>query len=79
MRTALNNGVRGYLQEDSQYLNDGNTISFGQDTATMFYQEKPYFAGDKIKIVKPKFEEFNKLLAMYFITSMRGSFSSFSW
>ena len=79
VRTALNNGVKGYLLEDEQYLNDGNTISFGQDTATMFYQEKPYFTGDKIKIVKSKFEGFNKIIAMYFITTMGKAFSNFSW
>ena len=54
VRTSSNNGQRGFIDEDELYLNDGNTISFGQDTATMFYQEKPYFTGDKIKILKAK-------------------------
>ena len=53
VRTALNNGIRGYIEEDIQFLNEGNTISFGQDTATVFYQDKPYFTGDKIKVLKP--------------------------
>lgn len=79
VRTSLNNGIRGYINEDEEYLNDGNTISFGQDTATMFYQEKPYFTGDKIKIVKSKDKKFNKSNAQFFITSMTKSFSSFSW
>ena len=38
VRTGLNNGIKGYINEDEQFLNEGNTISFGQDTATMFYQ-----------------------------------------
>lgn len=79
VRTSLNNGIRGYINEDEQYLNDGNTISFGQDTATMFYQEKPYFTGDKIKILKSRDKKFNKKNAQFFITSMTKSFSSFSW
>jgi hypothetical protein len=79
VRTSLNNGVRGYINEDEAYLNDGNTISFGQDTATMFYQEKPYFTGDKIKIVKSKDERFNKNNGLFFIATMTKSFSSFSW
>ena len=79
VRTALNNGIRGYINEDEEFLNEGNTISFGQDTATMFYQEKPYFTGDKIKIVKCKDESFNKLNAHFFITAMGKAFSSFSW
>ena len=79
VRTSLNNGIRGYINEDKQYLNDGNTISFGQDTATMFYQEKPYFTGDKIKILKSKDSRFNKKNGLYFISTMTKSFSSFSW
>jgi len=79
VRTSLNNGIRGYINEDEAYLNDGNTISFGQDTATMFYQEKPYFTGDKIKIVKSKDNKLNKLNAQFFIATMTKSFSSFSW
>jgi len=79
VRTSLNNGIRGYINENEQYLNKGNTISFGQDTATMFYQEKSYFTGDKIKIIESKDDKFNKQNAQFFITSMRKSFSSFSW
>jgi hypothetical protein len=79
VRTGLNNGIKGYIQEDKQFLNEGNTISFGQDTATMFYQEKPYFTGDKIKILKSKDDEFNKLNGLFLIEVMRKSFSSFSW
>ena len=45
----------------------------------MFYQENPYFTGDKIKIVKSKDERFNKRNAQFFILSMNKSFSSFSW
>lgn len=79
VRTSLNNGVKGFINEDEQFLNDGNTISFGQDTATMFYQEKPYFTGDKIKILKAKDSKFNKKNALFFIIAMNKTFSSFSW
>lgn len=74
-----NNGQKGFINEDPKFLNDGNTISFGQDTATMFYQEKPYFTGDKIKILKPKEKRFGKGNAQFFIAAMMKSFSSFSW
>ena len=79
VRTALNNGLRGYIEEDPEFLNKWNTISFGQDTATMFYQEKPYFTGDKIKIVKSKDDRFRKENAQFFITTMTKAFHSFSW
>lgn len=59
-------------------MNEGNTISFGQDTATIFYQESPYFTGDKIKVLKSKYK-LNRQLACYFITCMRKSFAGFAW
>lgn len=74
-----NNGQKGFIDEDTEFLNDGNTISFGQDTATMFYQERPYFTGDKIKILKPKEKRFCKANAQFFLSAMRKVFSSFSW
>lgn len=79
VRTALNNGVKGYLKENPEFLNDGNTISFGQDTATIFYQEKPYFTGDKIKILKPLNKHFSKSNSMFFIASINQAFQTFSW
>lgn len=79
VRTSLNNGIKGYINQDEKFLNEGNTISFGQDTATIFYQENPFFTGDKIKIIKAKDKRFNKKNAQFFILSMNKSFSSFSW
>lgn len=79
VRMGSNNGQKGFINEDEIFLNDGNTISFGQDTATMFYQESPYFTGDKIKILKAKDKRFNKKNAQFFISTMMKSFSSFSW
>ena len=79
VRTSINNGQKGYIDEDPQCLNKGNTIAFGQDTATMFYQEKPYFTGDKIKVLKPKLGRFNKNNAQFFLVAMRKPFELFSW
>lgn len=79
IRSNSNNGIRGYITQDEKYLNDGNTISFGQDTATIFYQKDPYFTGDKIKILTLKEGQLNKNIGLYFITVMRKSFSNFSW
>ncbi len=79
VRTSSNNGQKGFIDEDEQYLNEGNTITFGQDTATMFYQEKPYFTGDKIKVLKPKINNFNKSNAQFFLVAMRKPFELFSW
>lgn len=79
VRMGADNGQKGYLNENIKYLNEGNTISFGQDTATVFYQEKPFFTGDKIKILKPRNTKFCKKNAQFFIAAMNLAFSSFSW
>lgn len=79
VRSSLNNGIKGYTTQDVKYLNDANTISFGQDTATIFYQEKPYFTGDKIKVLKYKEKKLDRRLAMYLITLMRKAFMNFIW
>ena len=79
VRTASNNGIKGFLKENEKYLNEGNTISFRQDTATMFYQKQPYFTGDKIKVLQCKYTQFSKLNAIFIIPTLERAFSSFSW
>ena len=78
-RGDSNNGIRGYITESEEFLNPANTISFGQDTATMFYQKEPYFTGDKIKVLRTKEVELDRYKALYLIASLRKSFSTFSW
>lgn len=79
VRTSQNNGIRGYLDEDEKYLNPANTISFGQDTATIFYQDQPYFTGDKIKIMRFLPNKLNPTIACYLLSTMTKAFSTFQW
>lgn len=79
VRTSQNNGIRGYIDENPAFLNEGNTISFGQDTATIFYQPTPYFTGDKIKILKLRNHVLNEKIAQFLLCVMRKAFSNFSW
>lgn len=78
-RTSQNNGIRGYIDENIAYLNDGQTISFGQDTATIFYQDLPYFTGDKIKILSLLKGSLSSKSACYLLGSMRKAFANFQW
>ncbi len=78
-RGSSNNGIRGYITEDEKFLNPGNTLSFGQDTATVFYQKDAYFTGDKIKVMELLDYELNEHLAIYLISSIRKAFSGFVW
>lgn len=79
VRTSQNNGVRGFIEEDEKFLNESNTISFGQDTATMYYQPQPYFTGDKIKVLRPRFSQFNNRNAQFFISCLQKTFLAFAW
>lgn len=79
VRQSTNNGQKGFIHEDTSFLNESNTITFGQDTATVFYQAKPYFTGDKIKILKPRDIIFHKRNAPFFLVTIQHAFSSFSW
>lgn len=78
-RGSSNNGIRGYITEDVQYLSPAKSLSFGQDTATVFYQPDAYFTGDKIKVMVLRNHELNDKLAQYFITVITKAFSTFAW
>ncbi len=79
VRTSQNNGQRGCIVADEKHLSEGCTISFGQDTATIFYQEKPYFTGDKIKVMKFNRYTLDERNAMFLLTVMRKAFANFKW
>lgn len=79
VRMSSDNGRKGLINEDTAFLNEGNTLSFGQDTATVFYQKNPYFTGDKIKILKCKDIRFGSRNALFFVTAISQAFSQFSW
>jgi len=78
-RGSSNNGIRGYITEDTRYLNPANTLSFGQDTATVYYQDKAYFTGDKIKILELRNHTLDETLALYLIPIIRKAFTGFVW
>ena len=79
VRSTQSNGRRGFIQENKKYLNDGNTISFAQDTFSVFYQKDPYFTGNKVKILKSIFNNFNDKIAQYIISSLNKTLSHYSW
>ncbi|WP_155964393.1 restriction endonuclease subunit S [Streptococcus ruminantium] len=80
-RGESKNGIRGYINFEEQYLNPKNTISFGQDTATMYYQPNSYFTGDKIQVFKLNevYGSLTENIALYLISSMKKSFANFVW
>ena len=79
VRMTSSNGRKGFLIEDKKYLNDGNTISFAQDTFSVFYQKNPYFTGNKVKILKSKLDVFNEKIAQFIIASLNTTLKYFTW
>lgn len=78
-RGSSNNGIKGYISENVKFLNDENTLAFGQDTATCFYQDRQYFTGDKIKILSPINFKLNSHIGLYIISSMKKTLKHLSW
>jgi hypothetical protein len=79
VRTTQNNGLRGYIIEDEIYANDKNTLSFAQDTFSVFYQKEKYFTGNKVKVLKAKFKNENENTMKYLTASFQKALNSFTW
>lgn len=79
VRTTQNNGIRGYIIEDNNFLNPENTLSFAQDTFSVFYQELPFYTGNKVKVLVPKFFEWNKKIGLCFTAMFQKALETFTW
>ncbi len=69
VRATANNGIKGFIINDPIFTNEKNTLSFAQDTFTVFYQKQPYFTGNKVKVLKPKFA-FKSPKILHFISAI---------
>ena len=80
-RGTTNNGIASMIQYDSQYLNEGHTLSFAQDTAAIFYQDEPYFTGNKVNVFKlnQKWGKLTRESGLYLCGSIRLAFPDFKW
>ena len=68
-RTVFNNGIEGYVDYlDDEHLIKGNSISVGMLGMQFFYQPDDFYAGQFTKTVYPRFSNFNKNIALYFVT-----------
>lgn len=79
VRKSGDNGIRGYIVEDEIYLSPSGSISFGQDTATAFYQDHPYFTGDKIKVMTLKNGMMTENVGLFLVSVIRKAFQMFQW
>ena len=79
VRKSGDNGMKGYIVEDERYLSPSGSISFGQDTATAFYQDRPYFTGDKIKVLTLKNGKMAENVGLFLVSVIRKAFQMFQW
>lgn len=67
-RTVLNNGIAGYVDYlDEKHKINGNSLAVGMLGMQFFYMKKDFYAGQFTKTIYPKFGNFNKDIAQYFI------------
>lgn len=79
-RTNLNNGVSIHVtkNQDKQYVtNEGNVISIGLDTQTVFYQPDEFYTGQNIQILSH--ENMNINIAQFLVPLLKIQVKKFSW
>lgn len=68
-RTAFNNGILGYVDFfDQSHLIKGNSLAVGMIGMQFFYMKHDFYAGQFTKTVFPKFDGFNEIVALWFIS-----------
>ena len=77
-RTDNHNGIDGFVElQEASSLDEGNVITIGLDTQTVFYQEYSFYTGQNIQVVRHK--KLNKYNALFIIRAIRILVQKFSW
>ncbi|KLA32181.1 hypothetical protein B4077_0937 [Bacillus cereus] len=64
--------------QEKYKLNEGNVITIGLDTQTVFYQPHDFYTGQNIQVFSIK-ESFNKEIALFLIPLIKSQLSTLSW
>lgn len=79
-RSDFNNGVSlfvGKEQKEKYQLDNGNVITIGLDTQTVFYQPHSFYTGQNIQVLYN--ENLNKYTAKFIIPLLKMQVSKLSW
>ena len=77
-RTDNNNGIDGFVEpQGTSSLDEGNVITIGLDTQTVFYQESSFYTGQNIQVVRHK--KLDKYNALFIIRTIKILVQKFSW
>lgn len=70
-RTDVNNGCKGYvINEGFEEIENGNAITIGDTTSTIYYQADKFICGDHIVVLRSK--DLNKTRGMFLVTLLNG-------
>lgn len=70
-RTEKNNGILGYVDYlDDEHKIKGNSLAVGMIAMQFFYMDHDFYAGQFTKTAFPKFNCFDKTIALYFIAAL---------
>ena len=78
-RTDIANGIDMFIcRQASKYkIDEGNVITIGLDTQTVFYQPAPFYTGQNIQVIKhPQLDRYN---AQFLIVAIKKLVRKFSW
>ena len=79
-RTNLNNGIENFIGEEQLKhfkKNEGNVITIGLDTQTVFYQEVPFYTGQNIQVLSNS--NLNEHNAKFVIPILEKQMTKFNW
>ncbi|WP_432525650.1 restriction endonuclease subunit S [Moraxella sp. ZY21109] len=79
-RTDMDNGINLFITDaqNSKYTQDnGNVITIGLDTQTVFYQQNSFYTGQNIQVLTC--DKLNKQVAMFIIPLLKIQMKKFSW
>lgn len=79
-RSDVNNGVSMFVgkeQKTKYKIDEGNVITIGLDTQTVFYQPHSFYTGQNIQVLYN--EQLNKYVAKFIIPLLKMQVSKLSW
>ncbi|AXH11406.1 restriction endonuclease subunit S [Halarcobacter bivalviorum] len=79
-RSNIDNGINQFItinQLDKYNLDEGNVITIGLDTQTVFYQPHSFYTGQNIQVLRHK--KINKFNALFLIPLIEVQMEKFNW
>lgn len=79
-RTDMTNGINQFIsksQNPKYQMDEGNVITIGLDTQTVFYQPYKFFTGQNIQVLRH--QSLNKHNALFLIPLLKVQMEKFNW